>query len=134
MLFWIKEEYVQFSDAMMDKPISYYAFEVLYWCGIRLGELLALTKEDIDIGKGTIRINKSYQRIKSRDIITEPKTPKSIRVVKMPDFLTEEIKEYMKSIYGLEAKDRLFPITKSYLHNEMKRGCKATGVKKNQNT
>ncbi len=82
MLFWIKEEYVQFSDAMMDKPISYYAFEVLYWCGIRLGELLALTKEDIDIGKGTIRINKSYQRIKSRDIITEPKTPKSIRVVK----------------------------------------------------
>lgn len=81
MLFWTKDEYVRFSDAMMDKPISYYAFEVLYWCGIRLGELLALTKEDIDIVKGTIRINKSYQRIKSRDIITEPKTPKSIRVV-----------------------------------------------------
>ena len=130
MLFWTKDEYVKFSDAMMDKPISFYAFEILYWCGIRLGELLALTKEDIDKRKGTIRINKSYQRIKSRDIITEPKTPKSVRVVKMPDFLTEEIKEYMKSIYGLEAKHRLFTITKSYLHNEMKRGCKTTGVKK----
>ncbi|WP_442863850.1 tyrosine-type recombinase/integrase [Anaeromicrobium sp.] len=130
MLFWIKDEYTMFSDAMMDKPISFYAFEILYWCGLRLGELLALTKEDMDIEKGTIRINKSYQRIKSRDVITEPKTPKSIRVVKMPDFLTEEIQEYMKSIYGIKDNQRLFPITKGYLHNEMKRGCKETGVKR----
>lgn len=43
---------------MMDKSISFYAFDVLYWCGICLGELLALTQEDIDIGKGTIRTNK----------------------------------------------------------------------------
>ena len=41
MLFWTKEEYERFSDAMMDKPMSYYAFEMLYWCGIREGELLA---------------------------------------------------------------------------------------------
>ena len=27
---------------MMDKPLSYYAFELLYWCGIREGELLRL--------------------------------------------------------------------------------------------
>ena len=26
----------------MDKPLSYYAFEMLYWCGVREGELLAL--------------------------------------------------------------------------------------------
>ena len=26
--------------------------------------------------------------------------------------------------------DRIFPITKSYLHHEMKRGCEASGVKK----
>ena len=43
MLFWTKEEYLKFAEAMMDKPQSYYAFEVLYWCGIREGELLALT-------------------------------------------------------------------------------------------
>ena len=42
MLFWTKEEYLKFADAMMDKPLSYYAFEMLYWCGIREGELLAL--------------------------------------------------------------------------------------------
>ena len=48
MLFWTKEEYFKFADAMMDKPVSYYAFEVLYWCGLRLGELLALTPADFD--------------------------------------------------------------------------------------
>ena len=48
MLFWTKEEYLKFADAVMDKPMSYYAFEMLYWCGIRMGELLALTAEDFD--------------------------------------------------------------------------------------
>ena len=77
MLFWTKEEYLKFSDSMMDKPISFYAFEMLYWCGIRLGELLALTKKDFNFEKGTVSINKSYQRLNREDIITEPKTPKS---------------------------------------------------------
>lgn len=130
MLFWVKEEYLKFSDSMMDKPISFYAFEVLYWCGIRLGELLALTLEDFNFEKGTLRINKSYQRIQCKDVITEPKTPKSNRTIKMSDFLCEEIREYAKSIYGIKPTDRLFPITKSYLHHEMDRGSKEQGIKR----
>ena len=35
MLFWTKEEYMKFDEAIMDKPLSFYAFEMLYWCGIR---------------------------------------------------------------------------------------------------
>jgi len=38
MLFWTKDEYLKFADIMMDKPISYYAFEILYWCGLRMGD------------------------------------------------------------------------------------------------
>lgn len=38
MLFWTKEEYLKFAEVMMDKPLSYYAFEILYWCGIREGD------------------------------------------------------------------------------------------------
>ena len=38
MKFWTKDEYKKFADEMMDKPVSYYAFEVLYWCGIREGD------------------------------------------------------------------------------------------------
>lgn len=84
MLFWTKEEYLKFAEVMMDKPQSYYAFEVLYWCGIREGELLALTPADFDLDKGLLSITKSYQRLKGRDVITDPKTPKSVRVIQMP--------------------------------------------------
>ena len=35
---WTKEEYLKFSEAVMDKPLSFYAFEVLYWTGVREGD------------------------------------------------------------------------------------------------
>ena len=130
MLFWTKEEYLKFAETIMDKPQSYYAFEVLYWCGIREGELLALTAADFDLEKGLLSITKSYQRLKGRDIITDPKTPKSVRVIQMPQFLTEEIRDYFKSIYKLQPNDRIFPLKKSYLHHEMDRGSKSAGVKR----
>ena len=128
--FWTKEEYMKFADVMMDKPMSYYAFEILYWCGIREGELLALTPENFDLKNCTLRINKSYQRINKQDIITDPKTKKSKRVIKMPKFLCEEIEEYLKMLYGIKPTDRMFNVTKSYLQHEMQRGAKAAGVKR----
>ena len=128
--FWTKEEYLKFSEAIMDKPLSFYAFEMLYWCGIRLGELLALTPADFDFEKGVVTINKSYQRIQGEDVVTEPKTVKSNRTIQMPDFLVEEIKDYIKLLYGCKSTDRIFPITKSYLHHEMDRGAKVAGVKR----
>ena len=130
MLFWTREEYTKFSEAMMDKPLSFYAFEVLYWCGIREGELLALTPADFDFEKRTLTINKSYQRLNKQDVITTPKTPKSNRVIQMPQFLCDELQDYLKQLYGVEPDSRMFPISKSYLHREMDRGCKQTGVKR----
>lgn len=130
MLFWMKEEYLKFSEAMMEKPLSYYAFEVLYWCGIREGELLALTPADFDFEAETLRINKPYQRINRQDVITSPKTKKANRTIKMPKFLCEEMKDCLKIYYDLKDDDRIFPVSKHYLSSEMARGCKATGVKK----
>lgn len=128
--FWTKEEYQRFADEMMDKPVSYYAFEMLYWCGIREGELLALTPADFDFKAGTVKISKSYQRLHGEDVITTPKTKKSNRTIKMPPFLCEEMQDYLKMLYGLKKKDRIFTISKSYLHHEMDRGAKAAGVKR----
>ena len=129
MLFWTKEEYLKFADAMMDKPLSFYAFEMLYWCGIREGELLALTPADFDFEKKTLRINKSYQRLQGKNVITTPKTKKSNRVIQMPDFLCDEMQDYFKQLYGLEPDSRIFPLTKHTLKRGMEFGCKASGVK-----
>lgn len=130
MNFWTKDEYMQFSEVMMDKPVSFYAFEMLYWCGIRLGELLALTPEDFDFQNRKLRINKSYQRIKGQDVITEPKTKKSNRTIEMPDFLCEEMQDYLRMLYDQKSDERIFTISKSYLHHEMDRGAKLAGVKR----
>lgn len=73
MLFWTQEEYEAFIKAVKDKPHSYYAFEILYWCGLRMGELLTLTKEKFDFKTGTIKIDESLQRIDGKNIITPPK-------------------------------------------------------------
>ena len=130
MLFWTKEEYMKFIEAVADKPISFYAFEILYWCGVRMGELLALNPKDVDLEKRTISITKSYQRLGKKDVITPPKTPKSKRVITIPEFLATDIKDYMDSLYDLQEDDRLFPITKYYLEHEMQRGIKESGVKR----
>ena len=130
MLFWTKEEYLKFADVMMDKPVSYYAFEILYWCGLRMGELLALTPADFNFETHTLRINKSYQRLHREDVITPPKTLKSNRTIKMPQFLCDEMQDYLKMLYEPKEDERIFTISKSYLHHEMNRGSKVSGVKR----
>ena len=130
MAFWTKEEYLQFIDAMMDKPLSFYAFEMLYWCGIREGELLALTPADFDFDKRTVSISKTFQHTGGKDIITPPKTEKSNRTITMPRFLADEMQEYLKMQYDIGLDDRMFPVTKSYLYREMQRSCQETGVKR----
>lgn len=130
MLFWTKDEYTSFSEKIMDKPQSFYAFEILYWCGIREGELLALSKDDFNFEKKTLTISKSFQRLKGEDYITSPKTDKSNRVIQLPQFLCEEIKDYLDMFYHLDSTARIFNFTKSYLHHEMDRGCKLSGVKR----
>ena len=48
----------------------------------------------------------------------------------MPKFLSEEMQEYLKSLYKVQKKDWIFPITKSYLYHEMNRGAKEAGIKR----
>ena len=127
MDFWTGEEFRKFIDSVMNKRLSYMTF---YWTGMRMGELLALNSKDIDLEKRTISITKSYQRLGKKDVITPPKTPKSKRVITIPEFLAADIKDYMDSLYDLQENDRLFPITKYYLEHEMQRGIKESGVKR----
>ena len=130
MDYWTYDEYIAFREGVKDKPLSYICFEVLYWTGMREGELLALSPADIDLDNKIISINRTYQRIGGKDVFTSPKTRKSKRKIPIPDFLCQELAKYIQSRYMLDADERLFPITKSYLSHEMIRCCKNTGVKK----
>jgi len=75
MQFWTVEEFKKFIAAVEDKSTSKVAFELLFWTGMRSGELLALTLNDFDFEAQTVSINKNYARMKDEDLILEPKTP-----------------------------------------------------------
>lgn len=130
MQIWTLEEFNQFIHAAEDKPQTYTAFHILYYTGIRVGELLALTWKDIDFENKTINIDKSYQRIGHDDVITVPKTPKSIRTIVIFDYLVDVLQAYKDSMYKPHINDRLFPYTKHFLTHEMKRVSQKAAVKK----
>lgn len=130
MQFWTVDEFNKFIAFVEDKPVSKVIFEILFWTGIRSGELLALTLNDFDMNAQTVSINKNYARHNKQDLILEPKTPKSKRVVTIPPFLVTLVQDYVSKLYDYQPDERLFTVTKSYLHHEMDRGSKKAKVKR----
>ena len=128
--FWTLEEYRKFIDTFDKGSMHYLMFELLFWTGMREGELLALTKSDIDVGQMTLRINKTYFRLHGEDIITTPKTDSSIRTIDLPKFLVDEIQDYWTKLYKHPSDARLFPVVAEALQHVMARHIKKAEVKK----
>lgn len=130
MKIWTLDEYKLFRDATMDSPGYFYAFEVLYWTGMREGEMLALTGNDIDFSTRTIRISKTFHRAHKEDIVTSPKTRNSNRVITIPEFLADELREYIGQLYNYDPAERLFKLQKSSLSRQLDKFAKEAGVKR----
>lgn len=127
MKFWTLSEYGQFIS-VVENILHKTIYDTLYYTGMRIGELLALTKKDIDLDNGIIHINKTLKRIGYEDIIMEPKTKKSKRDVFIPNFLIGEIKEYYTHIYHLENTDRVFSALRANILYHLKQYAKKAGV------
>lgn len=130
LTFWTLEEYQSFINTFDKERMHYVMFEILFWTGMREGELLALTKNDIDLGQSVIKISKTYFRMNKEDVITDPKTENSVRAIVIPQFLADEIKDYYDRLYKHPADARLFPIVAEALQHTMKRHIEKAGVKK----
>lgn len=128
--FWTQQEYAKFAHYAMEYPECYYAFEVLYWCGLREGEMFALTRKDIDLENAVIHVSKTYHRRRGEDYITEPKTESSTRSVSMPNFLRDELIEYFDMLYDVQPNDRVFRITKSVLERTFRVATEEAELKK----
>ena len=128
--FWTKEEYDRFISGIEVGSRYYVIFEILFWTGCREGEMLALAKSDIDFTENRISISKTYYRTERKDVITTPKTERSVRVIDIPQFLTQEIRDYVDKLYELPDDERIFPIVAEAVQHKLKHNCEKTGVKK----
>jgi len=126
MQIWTLDDFKQFISYEVKTPARI-AFTILFWTGIREGELLALTKADF-LPDHRLDISKNFQVVKGEPIIKAPKTPNSIRCISIPSFLYDEVMAYADKLYGLEPTDRLFMFTASYLRNELKATAAAAGL------
>lgn len=78
--YWTLEAFKRFLKAV-DNDRYYTLFMVLFYSGARIGEVLALTWEDINFDKNVIDINKRYYKTK----IDTPKNESSVRKIKLPN-------------------------------------------------
>lgn len=127
--FWTLEEFQKFLPTVKKLP-NRVAFQVLFFTGIRIGELQALTLADFDPEAGTLHISKTYHRYYKKDHTTSPKSSRGNRSVTLPPFLVDVLKEYLTHFYDMQQDDRLFSlVTPSKLQTALKNGCESTGIK-----
>lgn len=127
MNFWTLEQYNRFIPLVEDAT-THIAIQILFYSGMRFGELLALTLSDIDFNASTININKSYQHKSGGGITTPPKTANGIRVITMPTAIMTELREYIDKLYHVEANDRIFLFTKHLIRGAMMRYSETAGI------
>lgn len=87
--YWTLEEFKRFLTVVNnDKYVA--LFMLLFYSGARIGEVLALTWNDIDFKNNHIDINKRYYNLKT----DEPKTESSARIVKMPNHTINLLRQF----------------------------------------
>lgn len=129
MEFWTTEEFEKFI--IFSDNVSYTViYQLLFWTGMRIGECLALTLNDFDFESLTVSISKNYARHEGEHLILDPKTPKSKRIITIPEFLCEIVNKYASKLYDFEPSDRLFQVTRTTINSHMVRICKKAKVKR----
>ena len=113
MNFWTKEEF-EHTMQFEQKPSYIVAFKLLFYSGMREGELLALTPEDFPRDTAIVDVNKNYAVVDGIEYFLTPKTKRSIRKITIPDSIHAEVLEFIDSMC-LEPEERIFYFKKGGL-------------------
>lgn len=129
MSFWTFEEFSKVIH-IIDEIEPYTIYMTMYYTGMRIGEVLALTRNDIDLNTGIIHIVKSMQRIKKEYVITAPKTPKSKRDVTIPPLLVDCLQTYINRLYMPSDNELIFKLSRESIRKKLNAYCLKAEVKK----
>ncbi len=79
------------------------------WCGLRAGEVRALRRRDLDLGKGVVKVRQAVTRTKGEIHVGQPKTPASVREVGIPPHLVPYLEKYIRTLPMTGREGFLFP-------------------------
>lgn len=126
--FWTETEFEKFINTV-DEPQYHCVFMTLYYTGVRIGECLALTPNDIDTERCEIKVNKTLYTYNGERCIGTPKTAGSNRVVAIPDFLRDELVQFMALRYDLGEDESIFLAGFSTFRYVLRKYAKIAGIK-----
>ena len=99
--FTVAEQKKMESAALCDKRTKMAGIVLCLYTGLRIGELLALTWEDVDLKSGLIAVNKAcHDKIEKNGtarIVELPKTPSSKRIIPVPKQLLPVLRQLKKT-------------------------------------
>ena len=126
--FWTLREYNTFISKLNTDDPFYLIFNILFWTGIRRGELLALSPNDFNLKNSTVYIQKNLVYIGNKGYIGTPKTRKSIRKIFLPKFLCNMIKIFIEK-NNIENNTFMFNIKPITLARKLKFYAKEAKIK-----
>jgi integrase len=105
------------------------------WCGLRLGEALALTRADMELEEGSVSIDKSAAELKSGErVVGPPKTKAGVRKVFVPPHVMPLLADHLERFCGEEPTDLVFtgtqgqPLRRASLYTAWRRATNAIGL------
>lgn len=129
MQIWTPDEYRAFRETVKDRPELYISYQLLFYTGMRVGELLALTIGDFDPKNSTVSVNKTTLFINGAETVTPPKTPKGKRTITLPPFLVCELSEFILHMYYKPNPEyNIVPVSRSTLKKYIDRNSSLAGV------
>ena len=125
---WEPEEFARFIRTQEHNPLLYYAYCTLFWTGMREAELLGIRSKDLDFKNGIIYVKDGYHKVKGK-VDKGLKNGESLRTVKIPSFLADELREFIDSLGPMDPNARVFVTSKSTLLKHLHEGAAQVGVK-----
>jgi integrase len=126
---WRLDEYEKVYECMTTMHHRA-ALALLFWAGLRKGELYGLQWRDYCSLRKKLRVERNYQRLNGKAILLPPKTDTSIRTIILPSQAYRPLDDYRARCKHIDDSDFIFKWTKRKLEDEIHFACKQARVQR----